>query len=218
LAIAHGDRDTRHLSYDYFRYAGRDWRFFEPVYARLNPSPPVLDVGSGLGLFVECCQHHGTPVVGLEISREGVEASAKRHLSVVRADLTLPFPFRDGKFGSALVHHVLEHVRPEEERRILRETWRVLRPEGTLFVVSPNVYHPGAREDPDHINLFSPHQLRTELRTAGFRNVSLGPNFWRPFWDPEERFGRLSGLIEGALWKVLPVDRFAASSAALARK
>ncbi len=75
LSHPHADRGLRHLSYDYFRYEGRDWRFFEPVYARMRPAPPVLDVGSGLGLFVECCQRHGTTAVGLELSKEGVEAS-----------------------------------------------------------------------------------------------------------------------------------------------
>ena len=52
-----------------------NWRSFEPVYARMRPAPPVLDVGSGLGLFVECCQRHGTTAVGLELSKEAVEAS-----------------------------------------------------------------------------------------------------------------------------------------------
>src|SRR5574337_2114673 len=192
--------DRGHQSFDYARYGGRDWRWYEPLFAQMRPVPPVLDVGSGLGLFVECCQRHAMRAVGMELSREGIRASSARRLPVVRADLALTFPFRDGSFGSALAHHVLEHVTPERERSILAEVRRVLRPGGFLLVVSPNVHHPQARDDPDHINLFTPHQLRSELRAAGFSNVSLSTNFWRPFWEPRIRLGRFGTLVSGALW------------------
>jgi len=218
LSHPHADRDRRHLSYDYFRYEGRDWRFFEPVYARMRPAPPVLDVGSGLGLFVECCQRHGTPAVGLELSKEGVEASGKRRLSVVRGDLTLTFPFRDNVFGAALAHHVLEHLPPAQVRWVLREIRRVLRPAGLLFVASPNTFDPKSRDDPDHINLFAPHGLKKELLAAGFRNVNLAPNYWRSIWEPYIPLGRAGAMLAGALWKIVPFDRFAGSSAAFAWK
>src|SRR3972149_995032 len=147
------ERDLHHETYDYWRYQGRDWRWFERLFHRIRPVPPVLDVGSGLGFFVECCLRNGARAVGIELSREGIAASAQRRLPVVRGDLTLPFPFRDDAFGSALAHHVLEHVPLAMERRILREIRRVLRPGGSLFVASPCLYPPRATEDPDHINL-----------------------------------------------------------------
>jgi len=210
--------DTGHRSYDYVRYEGRDWRFFEPVYARMRPSPPVLDVGSGLGFFVECCQRHGTSVVGLELSKEGIAASASRHLPIVRGDLTQQFPFRDNVFGSALAHHVLEHVPLPQERWIIREVNRVLRPGGLFFAVSPNKFHPRARDEPDHVNLFTPRELGKELRAAGFRNVSLAPNYWRLFRGSGRTVGRARSAAAGIMWKIAPLDRFAASSAALAWK
>jgi hypothetical protein len=72
--------------------------------------------------------------------------------------------------------------------------------------------------DPDHINLFTAHELGDELRGAGFRRVSLGTNYWRPFWDPTLRLGRLSGVISGALWKIAPIDRLAGTASAMAWK
>lgn len=184
----------------------------------MRPVPPVLDVGSGLGFFTECCLRHGAEVVGIEISKEGTTASASRRLPVVRADLAVPLPFRDDSFGSALAHHVLEHVPLNLERAILREVRRVLRPAGFLFVVSPNTFHPQARDDPDHINLFTPHELAREMRAAGYRRVSLSTNYWYPFWEPRVRLGRFGSLLSGALWKIAPMDRRAGTASALAWK
>ncbi len=210
-------RDRGHETYDYWRYRGRGWEWFRPVLARMRPAPPVLDIGAGIGLFTECCVRSGVPALGLELSEEGVAGMAARGLPVVRADLWLPFPFRDGSFGSALAHHVLEHIPLETERTVLREVRRVLRPGGFLYVISPNVHQPGA-EDPDHINLFTPRQLQRELVAAGFSRVSLGTNYWRPLWEPAFRLGRIGGLLSGALWKVAPIDRFAGSASAIAWK
>lgn len=211
-------RDRGHERYDYQEYGGRDWRWYEPMLARMHPVPPVLDVGSGLGLFLECCRQHSVPAVGVELSLDGVRASAARRLPVVRADLALALPFREGSFGSAFAHHVLEHVPIERERWILREIRRVLRPGGFVFIVSPNVHNPHSRDNPDHVNLFTPHGLDAELRTAGFSRVSLATNYWSPFWEPRVRLGRPGAFLSGALWKVLPIDRFAGSASALAWK
>src|SRR5207245_6079641 len=151
--------DVRHRTSGYGRYEGRDWRFFEPVLARMHPAPLVLDLGAGLGLFLECCREHEVPAIGIELSREGVRAAAGRGLSIVHGDITQPLPFRDASFGSALAHHVLEHVPLEKERLLLREVCRTLRPGVCLLAVSPNIHHPQARDDPDQVNPITPHEL-----------------------------------------------------------
>ncbi len=184
------------------------------MFARMRPVPPVLELGSGLGFFLECCRRHGVEAMGLESSREGVAAAAARGLSVVRADFTMPFPFRDGTFGSAFAHHVLEHVSTGQGRFVLQEVRRVLRTGGFLFVVSPNIHAPGAGDDPDHINLFTPHALGRELRAAGYRKVSLGTNYWRA----PLRLGPPGKILSGALWKIAPIDRFAGTASAMAWK
>ena len=210
--------DAAHLAYDYRHYDGRDWRFFEPVFTRMKPAPPVLDVGSGIGLFLECCRRHVMPAMGIESSKEGVEECARKGLQVVRGDITVPFPFEDATFGSVLVHHVLEHISLQKERFVLKEIFRVLRDGGLVMVVSPNVFDPGALVDPDHVNLFSPHELKRELRNVGFARISLATNYWRPIWPPTSRQGFLGKLLSGILWKILPLDLFAGSSSAIAWK
>src|SRR6267143_1341227 len=201
-------RDRVHEHYDYRQLTSRDWQWYEPMLARMHPVAPVLDVGAGLGLFLECCRHHGVAAVGIELSVEGVQAAAAKRLSMIRANLSLPFPLRDNSIGSAFAHHVLEHVPPETERFILKEIHRVLRPGGFVFAISPNVFQPDARDHPDHINLFTPHDLADEARRAGFRDVDLGTNFWRHFGASRLRYGRLGDLFFGVMWKLLPIDRF----------
>jgi SAM-dependent methyltransferase len=188
------------------------------MFRRIQPVAPVLDIGSGLGFFVECCQRHEVRAVGLELSAEGTAASAQRHVPVVRADLSLPFPFRDDVFGTVFAHHVMEHLPPEKERAVLREVRRVLRPGGFLFVASPSVSHPRAHDDPDHINLFTVSQLEGELRSAGFSRTSFRLTFWHPFWDPDLRLGRASVLAAALLWHLAPVERRVGVISALAWK
>jgi len=97
-----GAPDRSHLTYDYWRYAGRDFtQFYEVLFERMKPVPPVLELGSGLGYFLECCRRHGMPALGMESSGEGTAEAALRALPVVRADVTVPFPFKSGTFGSA---------------------------------------------------------------------------------------------------------------------
>jgi len=218
LTESMGSADLRHRTYDYGRYEGRDWRYFEPLLVRMHPAPLVLDLGAGLGLFLECCQQHEVQAIGIELSREGVQAAAGRRLSIVRGDITQPLPFRDAAFGSALAHHVLEHVPLEKERLILKEVRRTLRPGGFLFAVSPNIHHPQARDDPDHVNLFTPHQLAVEARAAGYTRVELGTNFWRHFWEPKIHLGQVGAVLAGMLWKLAPIDRLAGSASVLAWK
>ena len=212
------DRDQRHVRYDYWRYAGRDWRSYQLILDRLHPVPPILEVGSGLGFFLECCRHNGIPAVGLELSEEGVASCRVKGLTVVRGDLTTPFPFRDESFGSALAHHVFEHVPREKMRHALHEIRRVLKRGGHLFVVSPNICNPASRDDEDHVNLFTPHELGREARRAGYRRVSLGTNYYRPLNGRRFLFGGISVLLSGALWKVAPLDRFAGSASCMARR
>jgi len=82
----------------------------------------------------------------------------------------LPLP--DASVDNLLVVHCLEgsgHV-----RKLLRELWRVLKPEGSLIIVAPNRRGVWARLDTTpfgHGQPYSPRQLERALREALFSPV-----------------------------------------------
>src|SRR5438552_14373106 len=62
-------------------YGQRDWRHYRWLVAVcVEHAEPglVVDVGAGLGLFVEACLRYGLPCVGLEGSVYAVETARQR--------------------------------------------------------------------------------------------------------------------------------------------
>ena len=53
-------------------------------------------------------------------------------------DATRRFPFEDGTFQYVYCEHMIEHVTYEDAAFMLTECWRVLRPSGTIRIVTPD--------------------------------------------------------------------------------
>jgi SAM-dependent methyltransferase len=98
----------------------------------------LLDAGCGAGEYVVALEQYGYDVRGIEYLGEKVAQWQAAHPGdprVQQGDLArLPFP--DAAFDAVLVNEVLEHV--PDERAVLAELRRVLRPGGVLLVFSPN--------------------------------------------------------------------------------
>jgi predicted SAM-dependent methyltransferase len=58
---------------------------------------------------------------------------------ILYLDATRPFPLRDGEFQFVFSEHMVEHVEFAGAQAMMRECHRVLRPGGTLRVVTPNL-------------------------------------------------------------------------------
>jgi SAM-dependent methyltransferase len=102
----------------------------------------MLDCGCGTGEYVLALNRLGAEAWGIEYSPAKV-AEFKRlnqwpeRVSVGNVEQT---GFAPSSFDAALLNEVLEHV--SDDRRALREIHRLLRPDGTLFVFSPNRLYP----------------------------------------------------------------------------
>jgi ubiquinone/menaquinone biosynthesis C-methylase UbiE len=107
---------------------------FRAAYPHIRPGSRVLDLGCGLeAAFLDYASDRIVAGVGLDDQVEdGVQGRWRR----VRADLRSPLPFPDGEFDHVVMLAVLEHLTDPE--RVLRETYRVLAPRGSLILTWPS--------------------------------------------------------------------------------
>lgn len=105
------------------------------------------------------------------------------------------FPFADGQFDKVLVVHGIELSR--EPTKLLREIWRILKPEGELLLIAPSPYHPFMcpKENPWGQKGFSFAQLIDLLHKTFFVELekhkalffplpqSSALLFCAPFWE-----------------------------------
>jgi SAM-dependent methyltransferase len=138
---------------------------YREVIARLGDGV-VVDVGCGVGDETVRLAGPGRTVVGLDYDAPTAVAADAR---LGRSDDggTLRFAamdgarigLRDGAADFVCSSHIIEHfVNPE---RHVAELARVLGDDGTAFVLTPNA--PADFENPFHVYLFEPDQLRSLL-------------------------------------------------------
>lgn len=110
----------------------------------------VLDLGCGSGYGTARISQLAAEVVGVDVSEEAVQFARARYsapnLSFDPIDGDTPLPYPDHSFDVVLSFQVIEHVR--DEQGYLSEARRVLRPGGTMLIITPDRKHrlfPGQR-------------------------------------------------------------------------
>ena len=135
----------------------------------------ILDLGCGLGLFVEMASKWGMDVQGCDGSKDAIGMTLQRNptLKVRHCLLGSRLPFNDCSFNNVLLNQVIEHLPAPVLTNALSECNRVLRRGGMLFILSPNKANKAeVQKDPTHINPLYPSELRSLLNTAGFEVVA----------------------------------------------
>jgi 2-polyprenyl-3-methyl-5-hydroxy-6-metoxy-1,4-benzoquinol methylase len=139
----------------------------------------LLDVGCGGGDFIARMRELGWKVAGVETDPVAVERARGRQLEVRQGDLESA-AFDDTSFDAITLAHVIEHV--YEPLRLLAECRRILKPNGTLAILTPNSASSGHRhfgrdwlplDPPRHIHLFNPLNMRRLLESAGLHPVRV---------------------------------------------
>jgi SAM-dependent methyltransferase len=148
----------------------------------------VLDVGCGLGLYVEQLGRYSDQVYGIDVDVERVRQGANRLGNLLVAAAEKP-PFLPGSFDVVLLHEVLEHV--EDDRRVVREADRLIAPGGRIVIFAPNRMYP-----------FETHGIywRGRYRFGNFPLVGYLPQVLRRRLCPHVRSyteGELEKLLSG---------------------
>lgn len=107
----------------------------------LRDSGDCLDCGAGRGqeyerirqlIALEPRQYHG-----VEWHKEAVEEGRDKGLNIVQGNLNANIEFADEQFSCIFALSVVEHLL--NPCRFLRESYRCLKPGGTLVVLTPNI-------------------------------------------------------------------------------
>jgi SAM-dependent methyltransferase len=171
--------------------------------APLLPPGRVLDLGCGIGHSFSALAPRES--VGLDRSAEAL--AGQQRATVVGDMRELPFP--DRSFASVLAVQSIEHV-PDPER-VLAQIVRVLEPDGTAVLVTPNrleFARPDEIIDPYHYVEYDAEELRG-LCTRYFADVDLlgvfGSTRWRVLVDEElERLERVLRRDPLRLRRIVP--------------
>lgn len=96
----------------------------------------LLDVGAGIGQFLNLARPHFSSVQGTEVSESAIEIARHKYgLRLLRGEIQA-IDFDRRQFDNITIFHVLEHV--PNPRLVLLRCAELLAPDGVLVIAVPN--------------------------------------------------------------------------------
>lgn len=195
----------------YFRPLVRVEQDFKVFYLPRVPDGRLLEVGCGGGGLLKIMQELGWKTEGVDFDPAAVENALGKGLRVHLGGLK-EVNFSDNHFDAIAMIHLIEHVHDPVD--LLQECRRILKPGGSVLIVTPNVSSLGHRvfgsawrglEPPRHLHLFSKSSLNALAKKAG-----LDPCWIRSsFRDADNLFLASIRLAEKQKGKEIDVNEFA---------
>jgi ubiquinone/menaquinone biosynthesis C-methylase UbiE len=201
------------------------WRAIELDHLLAQPLPEDgrgIDVGCGDGRLMQVLRRHGVDwrLVGVDYDEAEIAlAEATGVYEELHACSAESIPELDASFDFAFSNSVLEHIPPLPA--VLRETARVLKPGGRLLATVPadtlhdclagpgtlapllgrdrSTYLDRLDDRTAHVNLWSRERWTSELRDAGFGEVSFSPYLTAADVRRWERLSNWTGGVVYAL-------------------
>lgn len=174
---------TNHYDSDYF--ASRD--FLDPIIANSvrifmtqNHLKSVLDVGCGTGKLVMFLNDSKFQAIGVDNSKIALKFANKNKPRAFYLASAFNLPFQNNQFDLVTCISTIEHLKKNEISTFLKEAFRVLKPSGFIFIVTPNFSSPMrflkgqqwfAYKDPTHITFLTPTSLKRLLINHGYHNI-----------------------------------------------
>lgn len=143
----------------------------------------VLDVGCGTGKLVKFLNDNNFSAAGCDLYNEALEIAKKinKKKEIVKANAT-KLPFRNESFDFVIGISVIEHLSKKDGILFLHEAKRILKPNGYIFLVTPNFNSPlrfllkekwFGFSDPTHKTFYTQQTLSKRLRENGFIQIQL---------------------------------------------
>jgi SAM-dependent methyltransferase len=152
-----GDHEQAIAAYDkYLSYNPNS----QPVWINRNIVSQSSRVTTSLELG--CGIHHKNPFNARE--SYGIDIREDLDLNIYKADLAIEaIPFPDNHFDFVVAEHFIEHIprliySPNHRFpfiELMSEIWRVLKPKGLFYAITPAYPHVEAFQDPTHVNIIT---------------------------------------------------------------
>ncbi len=158
------------------RIEDKHWWFLEhqilvKKHISTNNNTLLLDIGCGTGKILSLFSQGSR--VGLDIEDIALKLCREKKLPhLLQAD-AFYLPFKEETFDYALILQVLYHRRAKEEKKVLKEVWRVLKRGGILLITEPAFEFLRREHDiVEHTRKrFTREELTQVVSEAGFKIV-----------------------------------------------
>jgi SAM-dependent methyltransferase len=172
-------------------------------YVVSHAGPRVLDIGCGLGPYVDALNQRGFQAEGIELDRDFVAQAQALGRPVKRMDAT-KLSYADNSFDTCILIEVIEHL--DQYEAALREAARVARRNliisvpaiDSIEVLVPWHVIPRHLLEPTHVNFFSLYNLTTLLQRL-FPQARTVVEGYSPFFAPVtevQLFYQLRALVD----------------------
>lgn len=139
----------------------------------------ILDVGCGIGYFLDEAKKRGWEVYGTEYTDEAVQICTQKGHSIEKGKLN-PENYENGFFDVITSFEVLEHINnPQEE---IQNFHSILRPGGLVYLTTPNFnsllrYRLKSEYNvivyPEHLSYYTPRTIHRLFKKSGFRKKKI---------------------------------------------
>ncbi len=150
---------------------------YEELLDKLEPyrkTNNLIDVGCGIGYFLEVAKKRGWNVYGTEYTDSAVEICESKGISMKKGELN-PDNYPEGFFDIITSFEVIEHINnPCQE---LLKFNKILRVGGCVYITTPNfnsLLRYVLKQDysvityPDHLSYYTPKTLKKVFSDNGF--------------------------------------------------
>ncbi len=131
---------SRPAKYDGWLVAGAEreqlWQRRLQKLLRYDVGGDLLDIGTGIGQFLNRARPYFATVTGTEVSASAAEIARERYGLNVLNEALERIDFGDRRFDLITIFHVLEHV--HDPAAVIRKCHGLLRDNGTILIAVPN--------------------------------------------------------------------------------
>lgn len=173
-------------------YSPPDEARYKVLVKRIERATNVLDVGCGDGYLMGLVSSLCHTVVGIDSQPAAVALAVDKLRNNANCTALMAscyeLPFGGGRFDLVLLADVIEHL--ESPEICLQEIRRVLTPDGTLLLTTPNWWPNLVWDAKHHVKEYKPEELAA-LLMPWFPKVTLsffGPAIW---WWIRKRLGKV---------------------------